>query len=285
MILRSRSLWFLLPWVLVACGDSSPTPMTPARPAVLDLWSQGIPAFGIFVPDERPAEDRGEPGARLPALYTAEGGQRLAENPLLDYLFLNMEGRYDPQGVSAIVSGVRNAGSAAPPAVLVRLPSVATAGEEETRTRIREVLAMGADGVVIPHIRTQEEAERVIGFVRETGADVWSPENPTGRIVAMLMVEDPEAAAQAPGISRLEGFSILACGIGSMTSALGGDREAAEVWNRFVFDEATAAGRPSMTTANPGDIVDRIEQGFLALLTSGPQAEEAIRIGRAAIGR
>jgi len=287
MKFRLRTLLICLPWALVACGesDSSPSSELRTRPAVLDLWSQGTPAFGIFVPDERPPEERGDPGARLPAIYTAEGGRTLAQNPLLDFLFLNMEGSYDPEGVSAIVSGVRSAQASAPPAVLVRLPSIATAGEDETRTRVREVLAMGADGVVLPHIRSQEEAERAIGFFREAGADVWSPENPGGKIVAMLMVEDPESAAQAPEIARMEGFSLLACGIGSMTSALGGDRDAAEVWNRFVFDEATAAGRPSMTTANAGDIAARIEQGFLALLTSGPQAEEALRIGRASVGR
>ena len=74
----------------------------------------------------------------------------------------------------------------------------------------------------------------------------------------MLMLEDPAAVAQAKEMADLKGYSILACGIGSLTQALGGDRDDAE---------------------------KRVKEGFLALLTQGPNADEAIKAGRAAAGR
>jgi hypothetical protein len=38
-------------------------------------------------------------------------------------------------------------------------------------------------------------------------------------------------------------------------------------------------------TVDPASVARRVEQGFLALLAYGPQAQEAIRIGRAAADR
>jgi 2-keto-3-deoxy-L-rhamnonate aldolase RhmA len=99
------------------------------------------------------------------------------------------------------------------------------------------------------------------------------------------MVEDPDAVALADQIAVVDGVSVLACGIGSLTGALGGDREAAEEGNQHVLAVATEAGLADMITANSADIEARVQQGFLALLMSGAQAEEAIRIGRAAAGR
>ena len=85
-------------------------------------------------------------------------------------------------------------------------------------------------------------------------------------------------------IADLPGYSVLACGIGSLTRALG-DREAAEAGNQEVLAHATRVGLPDMITANAGNVARRIAEGFLALLMSGDAADEAIRVGRAAAGR
>jgi 2-keto-3-deoxy-L-rhamnonate aldolase RhmA len=277
---------------LVGCGDpdaplpaAGPDQVSMERPAVLDLWEEGAPAFGVFVPDERPAEERGEGAQRLPALYTPEGGERLARNPLYDYLFLNLEGHYDGDAVVAMVEGIRRSGVERPPALLVRIPPLSEDGEEWARQRVHEVLESGADGVVLPHIRTLEEARVAVGFFQEAGADVWSPGNREGRTIAMLMLEDPEAVARAGQFAQVPGYSVLACGIGSLTSAMGGDREGAEAWNLHVLEQATAAGLPDMITANAGNVEERLEQGFLALLMAGPDGDEVIRAGRALAGR
>src|SRR5215210_6202003 len=73
---------------------------------VLDLWSAGKPAFGVFVPNENApsrGQGRGEPGTPRPKpVYTTAGGGKLAANPLYDYVFLNLEGNYDAEAIKAI---------------------------------------------------------------------------------------------------------------------------------------------------------------------------------------
>ncbi|MEZ4423710.1 MAG: aldolase/citrate lyase family protein [Gemmatimonadota bacterium] len=290
--LGTAALPFLAALLLLsACGGEPPAPAGEgtapggeARPRLLALWSDELPAFGVYVPDERP---RPEGGGRPqgPPVYTREGGRALASNPLYDFLFLNLEGAYDPEAVRAIRAGSAEVPADARPTLLVRIPPISAEGEDAARARVREILSAGADGVVLPHIRSVEEARTALGFFREAGADVWSPSNPDGRVVAMLMLEDPDAVAAAAEVADLDGLSVLACGIGSLTQALGGDREAAEAGNRAVLAEATRAGLADMITANAESIEARIEQGFLALLMQGPTADDVIRQGRAAAGR
>ncbi|MDX1494762.1 MAG: aldolase/citrate lyase family protein [Longimicrobiales bacterium] len=265
-----RSIVLLAGLAVAACGSGSDADVAPR---LVELWSQGVPAFGVFVPSE------GERGAPV---YTPAIGTRLADNDLLDYLFLNLEGAYDPEAVSAIATGVE--AGAGDPTLLVRIPPVSADGPEATRQRVAESLAAGADGIVFPHVRSTQEARLVVSFMQEAGADVWSPSNPHGTVLAMIMIEDPGALAEAAEIADVEGYSVLACGIGSLTRALG-DREAGEAGNQRVLAEAKRVGRPDMITANAQDVERRIQEGFLGLLMSGPEADEAIRIGRTAAGR
>lgn len=279
--------------LLVAAGGC--TPDAPARtgaaeaaaerPDLIAVWERGEPAFGIFVPDERPRQEapRRREGPRPAPVHTAEGGRRLAEDPLLDFAFLNLEGAYDAGAVRAIVEGMEEAGGG--PALLVRVPTIEDAGEEATRARVREILEVGADGVVIPHVRSVEEARTAISFFEDAGADVWSPSNPDGDVIAMLMLEDPGSVAQAAEVADLPGYSVLACGIGSLTGALGGDRAAGEAGCLGVLAEARRAGLPSMMTADPGSVGSRLEAGYLGILTMGPAADSVIRMGRRAVGR
>ena len=47
---------------------------------IIDLWTAGKTSFRVYAP--RP--------------YTKETGEKLAANPLCDYVFLNLEGGYYP---------------------------------------------------------------------------------------------------------------------------------------------------------------------------------------------
>jgi len=274
----------MLAW-MVGC-DAAPPEAGPATNPLAELWQADRPAFGIFVPDERPRDETTAPGTSRPApLYTLEGAERLAQNPLYDFLFLNLEGRYDPDAVRVMAEGLKRPAAAGRKMLLVRIPSIERDGAEVTRARVREVLGAGADGVVLPHIRTADEARLAVSFFADAGADVWSPSNPAGTVVAMLMVEDPDAVAEAAEIADIGGYSVLACGIGSLTAALGGDRDAAEAGNLRVLTEARRVGKADMITADAGSIERRVEEGFLGLLMQGPQSDEVIRIGRAASGR
>ena len=256
---------------------------------IIDLWSDGVATFGVFVPDERPREQgrRGQRSGnqRQPPLYTVEGGKRLAENPLYDFVFLNLEGSYDASFVEAIAEGLASQSAVSRKALLVRIPPIERDGQKATQLRVREVLEKGADGVVFPHIRSPEEARMAIRFMTEAGSDLWSASNPSGDKIAMIMIEDPDSLARIEETANVPGIGILACGIGSLTGALGGDREAAEAGNQKVLAEAKRIRAVDMITANSNDVSGRVEEGFLALLMRGAGADEAIQIGRVAAGR
>lgn len=271
----------------VAAGSAASVgaaPGTSAQPELIRLWAAGTPAFGIFVPSERERGARGPDGERLPPLYTADGGRRMAENPLLDYVFLNLEGMYDVAAVSVIAEGLASPTAVGDKTLLVRIPPISADGPDAARARVAEALAAGADGIVLPHVRSPEEARQAVSFFQEIGADVWSPANPQGTVIAMLMVEDPGALAAVAEIADVPGYSVLACGIGSLSQALG-DREAGERGNMEVLSHAKRVGLPDMITANADDVARRIDEGFLGLLMNGPDADAHIEVGRTHAGR
>ena len=277
--------------LIILLAVVSATPMVLAQRqhqnAVIDLWAQGKPAFGVYAPNERPGPRGAEAGGQppQPAVYTRGGGETLAMNRLYDFVFLNLEGNYDPAAVTAMVEGLRSPKAVGRKTLIVRIPPIDKEGAEVTRARVKEILAAGADGVTLPHIRNVAEAKQAIGFFRDAKANVWSPSNPKGETLAMLMLEDPDAVAQAKQIADLDGYSILACGIGSLAQALGGDRAAAEAGTQKVLGEAKRAKLADMLTANTQDVAQRVREGFLALLMQGARADEAITLGLAAAGR
>lgn len=249
-----------------------------ARTAAIDLWRQGKPAFGVFVPNEKAPPPRPTP------LYTRAGGEKLAANPLYDFVFLNLEGSYDAQAVIDIAAGLRSPGATSRKTLIVRIPAF-HADPAAARARVREIIAAGGDGVTFPHVESVDEARQILGVFRREQIDVWSPTNPNGEKLAMLMIEDPSALAQAAALADLTGYSILACGIGSLTQALKGDRAAAEAGTQKVLAESKRVRLVNMLTATTDDVQQRLNEGFLAILAQGRDPDQAIRIGRAAVGR
>lgn len=253
-----------------------------AQLPLIELWKAGTPAFGIFAPSDRPT--RGPDGEFQPPVYSVEGGLRMAANPLLDYVFLNLEPAWDPAAVAAIREGLDSSERVSDKALLVRIPPISEDGEAAARERVHAALAAGADGIVMPHVRSVDEARLAVSFFEEVDADVWSPSNPDGTVLAMLMIEDAGALEQAAEIADVPGYSVLACGIGSLTRALG-NREAGEAGNQEVLAQAKRVGLPDMITANDRDVAQRIEEGFLGLLMNGPDADAHIELGRSVAGR
>lgn len=235
---------------------------------LIELWETGQTAFGQYV--------TGVP-------YTVETGRDLAANPVLDYAFLNLEQDYNVNSALELAEGLRAGAQGEPMDLLVRIPPMSEAGVAVSRARVQELLAMGADGVVFPHVRSAEEARMAVSFFE--GDNVWSPANPDGDIVVMLMLETPDVFAELKEIADIPNYSALACGIGSLTGALGGDREAAEKLNLEVLAHSQRVGMADMITANTESVARRVDEGFLGLLVYGPEANEVIRLGRAAAGR
>jgi hypothetical protein len=284
--------------VALACSLASSVPTAQSRHPVtaIDLWMQGKPAFGVFVPNENAPPPRppgmprpdgpgaGGPGARPTPRYTTAGGQKLAANPLYDYVFLNLEGGYDAGAVRAIAEGLGRPGSPGRKTLIVRVPAFHD-DPVAARTRIREIVAAGGDGITFPHVQTLDEAKQILAAFQEAKVHVWSPDNPTGDKLAMMMLEDPAAVAQAAGFANLKGYSILACGIGSLTQALKGDRAGAEAGTQRILTETKRTRLVNMLTATTEDVEQRVKEGFLGILAQGQNADAAITIGRAAAGR
>lgn len=250
------------------------------NPGVLELWASGETAFGQYVTQ---MNRQGEGSSQELPSYTVQTGRDLAAKPLLDFAFLSLEQHYDAESVPNVAKGLRNGGTDSEITLLVRIPPISVDGVEAARARVKEVLADGADGVVLPHVRSAEEARIAVSFFEDV--NVWSPVNPDGDIIVMLMLEDPDVFAELEEIADIPGYSALSCGIGSLTQALGGDREAAEVLNLKVLAQSQRAGMADIITANTESVAERVSQGFLGLLVYGPTGDEVIRLGRAAAGR
>ena len=275
---------FGLAWLATGASTAPQRGVPQTASPLVELWASGVPAFGVFVPSEQPRRDAD--GNRLPPLYTREGAEQLARNPLLDYLFLNLDSAYDGAAIDALVAGLATVDATRRPTLLVRIPPIEQDGEPAARERVHDALARGAGGIVLPHIRSPAEASVAVRFFEEAGADVWSPAHPDGHIIAMLMIEDPDALEAVQAIADTPGYSLLSCGIGSLTGALGGDRDAGEAGAEVVLGHATRNGMPSMMTANRNNLSRRIEQGYLGiLLQMGDDTADLIQVGRTAAGR
>ena len=136
---------------------------------------------------------------------------------------------------------------------------------------------------MFPHVKSADEVRTAISFFE--GVNVWSPTNPDGDFIVMFLLETPEVFDELEEIVNIPGYSSLVCGIGSLTSALGGDREAAEKLNLELLAQSQRAGLADLITADTESVVTRVQQGFLGLIVYGPSADEVIRLGRAAAGR
>jgi 2-keto-3-deoxy-L-rhamnonate aldolase RhmA len=252
--------------------------------AVIDLWAENKPAFGIFVPTENaPQASPGALSSTPPSrgVYTRERAEMLAANPLYDFVFLDLESAYDSAAINVTVLGLRGTNAVSRKTLIVRIPPIDVDGVGAARARVTEALELGADGVTIPHVRNVEQARQAVGFFAEAKANVWSPENPRGETLAMLIVEDPGAVAQAKEIAELKGYSILACGFGSLMQALGGNREAAEAATQKVLQETRRNGLVNLIPANAQAIERRVKEGFLALVAFGEETDRTIVLGRA----
>ena len=256
-----------------AVGPETASTFAGNASAVIDIWEDGGTTFGIFVPTDD-------------GVYTAEAAAELGRNELLDYLFLSLEDTYDVAAVDALVAGLSAVDRTDRPTLLVRLPTIDRDGEAVTRQRVQEVLTRGADGVIFPHIRSPEMAASTVGFFEDLGADVWSPDNPDGTIVSMLMLEDGEAVAAAEAIADVGGYSLLSCGIGSLGGDLGSP-EAADEGCLVVQGQAERVGMPSMQLAFTMEVLEqRIDQGYTAMLMQlNDETADIIRAGQAATGR
>ena len=131
---------------------------------------------------------------------------------------------------------------------------------------------------MIPHVETAEEAAFVVDAL---GVRPW-PLDPDGDIVAMLLIEDRTAVANAREIVNTPGVGIVVPGPGDLRRAYERNAQAVEDAIQAVLAACLEFDVPCGITAGADDIAERLTQGFRVIIVTQP---EALAVGRQAAGR
>lgn len=153
-------------------------------------------------------------------------------------------------------------------------------------------LDCGADGVLVPHVCTAEQAREIVahcryrggkrGFAntnragRYGGTGLWEHvDNSDGGISVVAMIEDPEAVEAIDSICAVEGLDALFIGRGDLTIALGEPGSRAPkvtAATETIAAAAQRAGKPVIALAPPGEEADWLKSlGVTVFLVSSDQ--------------
>ncbi|MCB5292680.1 HpcH/HpaI aldolase family protein [Arthrobacter sp. SO3] len=177
-----------------------------------------------------------------------------------DFIFLDTEhGIADQKDIAEHIIAGRAAG----------LPTLVRIGEGETALALR-VLDAGAEGVIVPHVRTATEASAAVrlahypplgdrGFATYTAAGSWGKATAAehaakaaATTMVVAMIEDAEGVSNAGGIAKNPGIDAVFVGPSDLAAALGYDAARADEARLEVWAVAAAARRPVMAIVSTG---------------------------------
>ncbi|MCJ9669465.1 MULTISPECIES: HpcH/HpaI aldolase/citrate lyase family protein [unclassified Neorhizobium] len=163
---------------------------------------------------------------------------------------------------------------------------------EASSSKILTALDLGANGILVPHIRTAEEASRIVAACRYTGG-VRGFANTTragdyglvgyeahmsqqdNEVVCLAMIEDLEAIGVIDDIVSVHGLDGIFIGRGDLTAALGGKAIDDPTTTDVVITIAHAAkrrGMPVITICLDGaDAGSMTDLGVTAVMISSDQ--------------
>ena len=248
---------------------------------------------------------------------TAEAARRAATDPLMDFVFINMESprAFDPAAINSFEQAMLEAGLHTNPnthPIAVRIPPF-HADPAAGRRRVSEILNMGAHAVVFPGMETASEASQAINAMRyakpgvpaaearaagfgiapgywgmsdqeyEMRADVW-PQNRIGELVSIFIVESEPGLQNVRAILKLRP-TIAFAGPGTLRAVMKGDVAKVEAAIQTVLAACKEADVPCGITATAQDVVQRIKEGFRAIIIYDRDYAETIKIARSAAGR
>jgi 4-hydroxy-2-oxoheptanedioate aldolase len=247
----------------------------------------------------------------------------------LDFIIVDMEHRgLDFERLETFLMGSINKAEIAkqgnlqvrvPP--LVRIP---TYGRAPNESIVKQVLDMGAFGIMFPAIETKEQAIQAVAASRypqlkgskyptpvgrrgngnmpaawfwglsrpeySLRADVW-PVNPNGEILLFLQIETVEGVKNVEEILSVPGIGVVFVGPNDLSWSLGVPQGSPE-HNEAVQTVLSAAMRrniPAAITVTEADVVSRLKQGFkIASLPSGgleAPMDATLKLARTVIGR
>ena len=260
--------------------------------------------------------------------YSLNNARSLA-NSGLDFIIIDMEhAPFDIERLRQFLLGMTDKrkilekGSLQPDFVpLVRIPST---GGEDVMSQAKQVLDVGAFGVMYPSVSTRAQAEKSVGATRypqlngaedfepvglrgrnpsnavwywgirdyHPRADVW-PLDPNGELLAIIQIETPEGVKNIDEIIAVPGIGVIFIGPSDLSTSMGYASPAApevEAAIQRVLQACLDNDVPCAITTGQGNVQQRIEQGFRFVtvgLDGGLSAgtSEALRRGRAAAGR
>jgi 2-keto-3-deoxy-L-rhamnonate aldolase RhmA len=159
--------------------------------------------------------------------------------------------------------------------------------------QILGVLDCGADGVMVPHVRSIADAEVIAaacryaggsrGFAGLTRAGNWGARKSTdhmdhqdANVVCIAMIEDQEAIEVVDDILAVEGIHAVFVGRGDLTASFGRDPEGGpkvSAMSERVARAATRVDKPLLMLAtSTNDATDMRALGVAALLVSSDHA-------------
>jgi 4-hydroxy-2-oxoheptanedioate aldolase len=247
----------------------------------------------------------------------------------LDFMIIDMEHRgMDFERLETFLLGTTNKAEIAKQGNLqVRVPPIVripTYGRDLNEAIVKQVLDMGAFGIMFPAIENKEQALAAVSASRypqlrgskypnpvgrrgngnmpaawfwglsrpEYGqrADVW-PANPQGELLLFLQVETVEGVKNINEILSVPGIGVLFIGPNDLSWSLGVPQGSAEHEEAVatVLKACMARNIPAAITVTEADVVKRLKQGFrIASLPSGgleAPMDATLKIARTVIGK
>jgi 4-hydroxy-2-oxoheptanedioate aldolase len=228
----------------------------------------------------------------------------------LDFMIIDMEHRgLDFERLETFLLGSTNKAEIAKQGNLqVRVPPIVripTYGRSPNEAIVKQVLDMGAFGIMFPAIENKQQALEAVSSARypqlkgskypnpigrrgngnmpaawfwglsrpeySRRADIW-PANPQGELLLFLQVETVEGVKNINEILTVPGIGVLFVGPNDLSWSLGvaqGSPEHEEAV-QVVLDACMARNIPAAITVTEADVLRRLKQGFrIASLPSG----------------
>jgi 4-hydroxy-2-oxoheptanedioate aldolase len=278
----------------------------------IETLANGQPVFGLFTGN-----------------FSLANARALARSGL-DYILIDMEhAPFDMETLNTFLLGMTdkaaiaqqgNAQMAVTP--IVRIP---VNGRNDPEWMVKQVLDMGAFGIMFPYIEDRMQAERAVAAMRypqprgsqyfepiglrgsspaiaswywgvsdySQRADVW-PHNPRGELLAVLQIESAEGVRNAEAIVTTPGVGAIFIGPADLALSMGVPGSSAEVQGAIdsVLALCLRHNVPCGITTNAGNVASRLEQGFRFPTVGywgdagiGGGVAEALRVAREAAGR
>jgi 2-keto-3-deoxy-L-rhamnonate aldolase RhmA len=267
----------------------------PRHNRIIDLLSHDQVVLGWFAP------------AR-----TAEAARKAAADPLMDFVFLNMEQvqSYNPADVKAFLQTMSEGGLTGNPndrPLMARLP-ILHDDPAAARQRTAETLNLGAHAIVFPDMESREEAEQAIAAMRFAPAGVrpddvggapayWGmspqdykkkadvyPINPDGELASVFIVESEKGIANSREITGVKP-TVAFPGPGTLRRVYQGDMVKVEAAIQTQLASCKEFKVPCGITANAKDVEKRIKEGFRVIIIYDRDYAETIKVARAAAER